>query len=302
MPELRHTPDDGSRTPFTLGLEALDLAQWIEPDEHLADELAEKARLLSVKRDEVWQEEVETRAAQAEVLDMLAAYLPATFPAVYRRDGGRITIVPAGASVDLDDTAMPPLETASRLVQEDLVLMRRGATGWRIAAASLCFPSTWVLAEKFGRDMDAIHVPVPGYGEKMGPRIGRIFDNLQADRPVLRYNWSLYDSPELFMPRRGPRRWLKEPVEPDANIFIRIERQTLRRLPQSGDILFTIKVLVDPLGALLRHPKRAELAESMKQQLMAMNADEIAYKGLTQTREKVAAALDAIAAGAAAAA
>jgi len=131
---------------------------------------------------------------------------------------------------------------------------------------------------------------IPGY-----PRIGRIFDNLQADRPVLRYNWSLYDSPALFVPRRGPRRWISEAVDPDANIFIRIERQTLRRLPQSGDILFTIKVLMDPLGAIRQHPGRVSLADSMRHQLLALNADELAYKGLTETRDKVAAALQVIA-------
>jgi hypothetical protein len=294
MPELAHTPYDGSTTPFTLGLQTLDLADWIEPDEHLAGELAEKAELLSARRGEVWQEEIETRPAQAEVLALLAAHLLERFPAVYARDGNGIRVIAAGVTVPLDG-AMPPLEAASRLVQEDLVLMRHGANGWRIAAASLCFPSTWVLAEKFGRSMEAIHEPVPGYAERMGPRIGRIFDNLQPGRPVLRYNWSLYDTPALFVPRRGPRRWISEAVDPDANIFIRIERQTLRRLPQSGDILFTIKVLMDPLGAIRRHPDRVSLADSMRRQLLALNADELAYKGLTGTRDKVASALQVIA-------
>ena len=286
MAELLHTPYDGSSAPFSLGLRTLDVAQWIEPDEHLAAELVEKAELLSARRAEVWQEEIATRPAQAEVLAMLADHLLQRFPALYAREGDAIRVVPAGVSVPIDG-AMPPLEAASRLVQEDLVLMRQGPEGWRIAAASLCFPSTWVLQEKFGRSMEAIHQPVPGYAERMGPRIGRIFDNLQADRPVLRYNWSLYDAPDLFAPRRGPRRWLSEAVDPDANVFIRVERQTLRRLPDSGDILFTIKVLVDPLGAIRRHPDRVDLAESMRRQLLALNAGEMAYKGLTETRDRV---------------
>lgn len=294
MAELLHTPYDGSSAPFTLGLQTLDIAGWIEPDERLAAELAEKAELLSARRGEVWREEIETRPAQAEVMALLADHLLRTFPALYAREGEAIRVIPAGVSVPLEG-AMPPLEAASRLVQEDLVLMRRGDDGWRIAAASLCFPSTWVLAEKFGRSMAAIHQPVPGYAERMGPRIGRIFDNLKADRPVLRHNWSLYDAPDLFVPRRGPRRWISEAVDLDANIFIRVERQTLRRLPQSGDILFTIKVLVDPLGAIRRHPDRVHLAGSMRRQLLALNADELAYKGLTETRDKVVEALQVMA-------
>ena len=86
------------------------------------------------------------------------------------------------------------------------MLMARGDTGWQLAAASLCFPSTWVLAEKFGRDMDGIHKPVPGYAEHIGPRLLRIFDNLQVERPAWRLNWSIYDGPELYAPRRRPGR------------------------------------------------------------------------------------------------
>jgi hypothetical protein len=44
-----------------------------------------------------------------------------------------------------------PLKAAALLVQEDLILMRKGEDGWRLAAGSLCFPSSWTLTEKFGR-------------------------------------------------------------------------------------------------------------------------------------------------------
>ena len=214
-------------------------------------------------------------------------------PISYRRDGSSIRVLPADRSVDTADPATPPLEIGARLVQEDLVLMRRGDSGWRIAAACLCFPSTWVLREKFGRDMDRIHAPVPGYAEHIGPRLQRIFDNLQVDRPVWRLNWSIYDSPDLYFPRRrpGPRRWLSDGVDADANCFIRVERQTLRRLPLSDDILFTIKVYVDPLAALGRHEEGPRLAAGLRDQLMRLNPAQLDYKGLVESRDLLAAAL-----------
>jgi hypothetical protein len=44
------------------------------------------------------------------------------------------------------------------------------------------------------------------------------------------------------------------------NVYLRLERQTLRKLPESGDILFTIRIYIDPLSALETHPEGASLA------------------------------------------
>ena len=184
MAELRHAPYGSANPPMAIGLKALELAEWIEPDEHLAGELIEKKRLLAERHAEVYAERPASRPAQQEVLALLIEHLPRAHPGVYRRDGSRIHIIPAEVSVEVENPEEAPLECASRLVQEDLVLMARGDTGWQLAAASLCFPSTWVLAEKFGRDMDGIHQPVPGYAEHIGPRLLRIFDNLQVERPA----------------------------------------------------------------------------------------------------------------------
>ena len=293
MAELRHAPYAGTDPPMAIGLKALDLAQWIEPDEHLAGELAEKRQLLAERHSEVYAERSDSRPAQAEVLALLAEHLPRVHPEIYRRDGSRIQVIPAGIAIEVDSPRELPLECASRLVQEDLVLMARGDTGWQLAAASLCFPSTWVLAEKFGRDMDGIHKPVPGYAEHIGPRLLRIFDNLQVERPAWRLNWSIYDGPELYAPRRrpGPRLWLSEGVVADANCFIRIERQTLRKLPATGFILFTIKVLLDPLAALGRHPEGPALARGLKARLQQLDAAQLAYKGLVELRDILVAAL-----------
>jgi hypothetical protein len=249
--------------------------------------------LLAERHAEVFAERPDSRPAQQEVLALLIEHLPRAHPDAYRRDGSRIHIVPAGVGIEVESPQEAPLECASRLVQEDLVLMARGDTGWHLAAASLCFPSTWVLAEKFGRDMDGIHKPVPGYAEHIGPRILRIFDNLQVERPVWRLNWSIYDSPELYAPRRrpGPRIWLAEGVIADANCFIRVERQTLRKLPDTGYILFTIKVLLDPLAALGRHPEGPQLAQGLKSQLQKLDAAQLAYKGLVESRDLLVEAL-----------
>ena len=190
-----HTPYASGKPPFAIGLAPLDPARWIEQDAHLADQLALKEAILAREGAAAFGALAGAEAGQAEALELLAAHLPARFPQTYRREGSALRVLPGDRLVAFGGE--PALLTASRLVQEDLLLMRRCEGGWRLVAGSLCFPSTWVLAEKLGRDMDAIHGPVPGYAGKMAGTIARIFDNLKVEQPVERLNWSIYGDARL---------------------------------------------------------------------------------------------------------
>ena len=287
-----HTPYDGSSRLFAIGLKPLDMSGWIEADDRLAADLAEKERLAAAHWDEVFAAEPGTDAAQAEVLALLLEHLPARFPDLYRRDGDAMHV--AGRAIALDGT--PALWTAARLVQEDLVLMRRGETGWRLAAASLSFPSSWKLAEKFGRPIHEVHAPVPGFAEgtRNAELIARMFDNMRPETPVIRWNWSVYGDAELFHPHDSPARRFGV-GERAENVFLRVERQTLRLLPQSRDILFTIRIIVDPLEELERHSDARRIATALTEQLGSFNAEQLDYKGMTLERDRLVARLREIA-------
>jgi hypothetical protein len=237
--------------------------------------------------------EAGTEEAQQEVLDLLADYLPAHHPNRYCLSGTRLSV--AGVETDLGDDSMMPLERAGYLLQDDLVIMRKGAEGdrpgFRIAAAFLAFPSSWRLSEKFGLPMDEIHAHVPGFegGSRNAGLINRMFDNLSPGRLVVRWNWSLNWSYALYHPNaKSPEEKRGVPAE---KAFIRVERQTLRKLPVSGDILFTIRIYLDPVAAILAQPNASDLAASMADQLDAMSSDEVAYKGLTEKRAEIVALL-----------
>ena len=195
-----HTPYDGLSKLFTIGLKPLDLADWIEVDGNLPVHLAEKRRLYAEIPDKVFVEQPDTRAAQQEVLDLLTGHLPARCPDIYTPAGETLAIDGAPVSA-LAPPLDAPLVSASLLVQEDLILMRKGEDGWRLAAGSLCFPSSWVLTEKFGKPLHRIHDPVPGFGEGSRPDalINRMFDGLQG-QAVERFNWSVQDGDALYHP------------------------------------------------------------------------------------------------------
>ncbi|UVK47269.1 DUF3445 domain-containing protein [Mesorhizobium sp. AR07] len=295
-----HTPYDGSSKLFSIGLKPLAPTDWIEVDGHLLPYLAEKRRLYAEIPGRVFVEEDGTRDAQQEVLDLLGTHLLERFPDTYRRIDAGVEAVGAQSTTHagLDGAS---LVAASLLVQEDLILMRRNDSGWRLVAGSLCFPSSWSLVEKFGRPLQDIHAPVPGFGPGTRPAelINRMFDGLQG-QAVERYNWSIQSDNALYHPlsdlERIDRATKRPSRFPDGDIgahaFIRVERQTLRKLPASGDILFTIRIHLDPLAVLARHPDRATLAVSFVAQLEALDLAQLDYKGLTSDRDRLIAVLN----------
>jgi len=286
MTRLTYTPYGGSARPFTIGLMPLDLARWIEPDRDRVHYLGEKRRLIATHRDEILAAEAETAEAQQEALDLLQDHLAEYHPEL------------APGTADTAERDAPPLLRAGLLVQDDLVIMRRREDGWHLVAGFVAFPSSWSLQEKFGRPMQAIHADVPGFGEgtRNAALITRIFDNLQVSQPVERLNWSVNVTDDLFLPLSKHRRPPSAEPFTLAERFARVERQTLRKLPKSGDILFTIRVYVDPIAAIAHHPDAAALATSFAAQLDGLDERQAAYKGLTLQKAELAAKLRALAA------
>lgn len=285
MPFL-HAPYASGKPPFSIGLAPIDLTRWIEQDALLAQQLALKEIILRDERADAFGALAGSEAGQGEVLELLAAHLPGRFPETYRREGNALRVLPGDRLVALEGE--PALLIASRLVQEDLLLMQRDAEGWRLVAGSLCFPSTWVLAEKLGREMDAIHAPAPGYAGRMAGMVARIFDNLKPEQPVERFNWSLYGDARLryAQSKQDPLERFP-PGQSASQAHIRVERQTLRRLPRSGDILFTVRVHVDPVAAFAGDARGRELARALRDELAALSPEQLAYKGLVEARERL---------------
>lgn len=289
----RHMPWNGSHRPFSIGLRPLDPDNWFEIDDRLGEYLDEKERLWKADCKAVFAAEPDTEDTQAEILDLVASHLLVKFPDLYSRDGSSIRVRSAGRTVDLGDSGTPDLVKAARLVQEDLLVMRKSENGWRLVAGSLSFPSTWSLHEKFGRPLQDIHGPVPGFGRgtRNAELIQRIFDNLQVGMPVWRAGWSLYPDDALFHGETKFTRFGAANRRPGEERFIRVETQTLRKLAGSGDILFTVRIHIDPIDFLVGHPQGAELATALVARLQEMNPAQLRYKGLEKSRDLLIARL-----------
>ena len=293
-----HTPYDGSKQPFTVGLESIPEADWLELDQWLDDHLLRKQELLRSARDAVFLAEEGTEQAQREIFDLIRVHLRTWSKERHLERTAGSPLGAEGFAKQDDDEDEPYLVRSAMLVQEDLVLMRAGKNGYRIAAACVCFPSSWSLQEKFGQAMSEIHATVPDFNTgRMGRITERIFTNLHPDQLLCRYNWSIYEDANLHHPqirKLNPPGGLKDEALL-ARLFLRVERQTLRRLALAGDVLFTIKVHHDPFALLIEDPRRVELADGLRAQLLALEEDQLNYKGLVDGRNRLVNALEWVA-------
>ncbi len=274
---MTYLPFEPAPHRLQMGLMALKPDDWIELDETLGATLLAKRRLLAERHGDVFAAMPETEAAGAEVLALLADHLPRRFPTQYPRMNTTIAVAATGELIGIGAPGVHPLETAARLVPEDLCLMRRADAGYILAAACVCFPSRWRLADKIGRNLGEIHGPVPGYGEALGRPVDRFFAKLTADKPVWRLNWTIHARSEPFQPV-APRIGRVDPAEFAEGVSLRVERQTLRRLPVSGDVLFTIRTYIRPLGEIT---KDAETARRLAAAIDALPLAMRTYRNMT---------------------
>ncbi len=161
-------------------------------------------------------------------------------------------------------------------------------------AAVLCFPSRWRLMDKLGKPLSAVHAPVPLYGDRLAAPVDRFMRHVKPGHVASRLNWSLLDDPALFQPGG---KWRVEggsgitATNAGERIYLRVERQTLRRLPISGAVLFGIRVHVYPLDRVIDSANRAAtLAEAVR----ALPVEIQHYKSLLPFREALLTWLEAV--------
>lgn len=237
------------------GMLLLPEQDWLVRDEAFAGQMALRDRLIAERPEEVEATLPQAMPAAVECLDHILEALLAD-PA-YGIDRNTVTR-PDGVQVTIDRNR--PLATIGRLQQADVCLMQPGAAGHVLTGAVLCFPAYWTLSEKLGRPLSRIHKPVPRYDGSIEKRVQRLFDALQAGRVLWRANAHLHHDPALFAPVREADKPVAGPAPKDAG-YLRSERQTLRRLPRTGAVVFTIHTYMIEVNNLTED-QRAALSDA----------------------------------------
>jgi hypothetical protein len=295
--QMRRLPEQVVHRPFEAGpyrmamdLVAVPEAAWFEFDQCYLVEMAERRRLLSTAHEEVFVTTPVSDAAREEALEPIVAALTSYHPDWFSRDGSEVRNHLTGEVWDLG--SVDALELAGRLVQEDLCLVQNSDLGPIFTAAVLCFPSRWRLMDKIGKPLSAVHGPVPLYADRLARPVDRFMRHLKPGHIASRLNWSLLDDPTLFQPGGKWRVDGGSGINREnagSQVFLRVERQTLRRLPISEAVLFGIRVHVHPLDRVIDRPDRAKaLADAVR----ALPAEVQHYKSLLPFREALLGWLD----------
>jgi dimethylamine monooxygenase subunit A len=264
-----------------MGLKPLDLARWIEPDDELAAQARLKARLLRTERRRVLLARPQAAEACRELHTLLAGHLAQYHPEHYTLIEGELGVLATGARYPEEPPRSGPeavLATLSGWVQEDLCLLSP-TPPVALMAGLVCFPSRWNLAEKFGMDSDAIHAPVPGFAGALGASTRNFLERVAVEKPVWRMNWTVHDRDELFAPGPVPPRDDLTPGNVLRETFLRVERQTLRRLPESGAVVFTIRTYVHRMADVVDTEERRAAARGT---LETLPAEILSYRGMAK--------------------
>jgi len=247
-----------------LGIFPVEISNWLLRDAEFDLTVQLKKKLLATRRSEV----VGLQPGGDEVAEEAAQ------------------LVSAWAGVELASRGIDALVEASLLVADDLAVLQPikshdGSEQLLLNAAVVCCPSRWMLSEKMGHNMLAIHEPVAKYADHVGAAVDTYFQRLTVEKPVWRSNWIIQDHPALFQPQIPTGSLVKTPDE----LWIRMERQTLRRLPKTGGILFTIRGYQQPLPEYLS--RSTQIAQNIRTMLERLPDDVAQYKSVLKYRPAI---------------
>ena len=243
----------------------LDLeSDWIRIDETYEAQMALKHDILENRRSQVFKSLSErnktipavggfnTLECEKELLRIIGEYLPRRYPIMFHLENNTILNKITGESVSLDpDDSENPLLRASRLTQEDWCILEWDKTAPEsepvLTSGVVCFPSGWSMEGKFMQCFSSIHQPVdPLFKLHFQKRASNLISNLKPEKPLWRANWGIFnnlrDPLDLCTPEERPSR--KTPFtgkETGKNLMYRAEYQTLRRLPATKCVVFSIR-------------------------------------------------------------
>lgn len=160
--------------------------------------------------------------------------------------------------------AEDPMVISARLVQDDLAIMIEKEDGEpHLLAGALLLAGFWRLEDKFGMSIADIHTSgdVPHYMDKLHRGISNFFRRIQPDEPHNRNNYFLQVDDNLaWSTSIGSEdsetvTWnTAEKNKAIEHHYFRSERQSLRRLPRSGAVVFTIRTYFEPITKIANEP------------------------------------------------
>jgi len=277
--------------PHTTGSPGSVFAPAFDIDEHYLSETEERRLVLeeNPNRCKVLPHMME---AQWDTLELLMESLAHDYPRHFKltRDGQRWTwenrLLGIKDTFTFDDAStLPyePFEYITRQAQGDFTLHGQRNDMRCMDGGMITCQADWSLLFDLGMDFFEWHGPVPKAHE-MGifERALKFLLHLQVGQPVRRLNWTMTIHPRMDTSPENYHKWgidrsMVTPENVGELAHLRVELQSLYRLPRSNAIIFSIRCYLISMNELLTVPKWAKRFNRVLQTL----PDELAeYKGL----------------------
>ncbi|KAL3468039.1 Alg9-like mannosyltransferase family-domain-containing protein [Aspergillus heterothallicus] len=249
---------------ITMGLRNMKFDEWIELDNHYLQYHADKSKRIKERGDKCCATAPEAWDAAIELLEELTSYLPERYPAMFRKTSTGLTNIITNETFDITQRPLPedPMQICARLVQDDLAIMIEKPDGeYYLLAGAVLLAGFWRLSDKYGMRLSDIHYSgdVPGYKEKLEKGMMNFFRRLKPEDAVVRNNYFIQvddnlawshsigseDSPSVSWNTAEKNKAIE-------HHFFRSERQSLRRLPKSGGVVFTIRTYFEPITDVVK--------------------------------------------------
>ncbi|KAH0839611.1 hypothetical protein J3R83DRAFT_527 [Lanmaoa asiatica] len=202
------------------------------------------------------------------------------------------------------------------------IMMEGSDGKYYFQAGSICTPGFWRMDDKIGMSLDEIHTSgnVPQFKEKLEMSMERFFRRMPLDKPVIRNNYFIQvvkpgerAQPAVGGPGSGTSEGMTSDVDPEelgwsestngpedefvhghghsaepasylepATLRLRSERQTLRRLPRTGAIIFGIRTYLFKVEELTRE---RGVAGRLASAIRSWPDDVAVYKGRKMYRD-----------------
>jgi hypothetical protein len=189
----------------------------------------------------------------------------------------------------MDASTLPygPMEYITRQTQGDFTLQDQRDDDLWIEAGMVTTQADWSLDFDIGMSFKQWHAPVPlAHQMNIFDRALKFLLKLQHGAPVRRFNWTmtvdalLDTSPENY-PKWGPSKTTMTPETIGHRQHLRVELQTLHRLPRSNAIVFPIRCYLIRFEELVTVPKWARRLHRVVRDI----PDELAtYKGFLRNK------------------
>ncbi|KAF4509167.1 hypothetical protein G6O67_005458 [Ophiocordyceps sinensis] len=234
-----------------MSLQKLDADYWLELESTYRDRIRQRRALFAEHGRRVLEALPGSELACKELVEIVVQFLCARYPRHFQLVKGK-TLVNRILQTEHNLATAEALHVLLDNVPEDFaIVLRHHETGaYYFRAGIICSAVGWDLGQKIGLGLSAIHQPVPDYKDKIAMSVDRFFTKMPTSNPIQRASWGLEIGQPLFLPFTHPDFRHRESQSPNLrpqDIFLRVDWQTLRRLPLSGAVVFNFKALFTPL-------------------------------------------------------